>query len=177
MGNGHPEVRAEPAHVPLPSWLAEDLAVFLTLHPRQTDSPLFPGRRRYPYKPATGPLDWSVPWDRDPFLKNQFRPVLNEAGLPSSVRPHDLRHAFASICAARVIPLSRVSHYLGHSSNCDYRRALYAPLRHRRGRGHDPAAPAGGCGHIRHRGAAPSREQAHHDAVVPTQGDGQHHHA
>ena len=116
MGNGHPEVRAEPAHVPLPSWLAADLAVCLTRHPRQTDSPLFPGRRRYPYNPATGPLDWSVSWDRDPFLKNQFRPALNEAGLPSSVRQHDLRHAFASICAARVIPLSRVPRYLGHSS-------------------------------------------------------------
>ena len=127
MGNGHPEVRAEPAHVPLPSWLAADLAVCLTRHPRQTDSPLFPGRRRYPYNPATGPLDWSVSWDRDPFLKDQFRPALNEAGLPSSVRQHDLRHAFASICAARVIPLSRVPRYLGHS-RIAITDALYMPL-------------------------------------------------
>ena len=99
----------------------------LTRHPRQTDSPLFPGRRRYSYNPATGPLDWSVSWDRDPFLKNQFRPVLNEAGLPSSVRPHNLRHAFASICAARVIPLSRVPRYLGHS-RIAITDALYMPL-------------------------------------------------
>ena len=103
--------------VPLPPWLADDLAAYLTIHPKPAgfDSPLFPGRRRFPTSLIAGPLDWSSPWDRDPFYKNHFKPALSRAGLPTDVRIHDLRHTYASICAAQGIPLYRVSRRMGHS--------------------------------------------------------------
>jgi integrase len=111
--------------VPLPPWLAEDLAAYIaTTHgdPRP-EAPLFPGRTQHlglrrgserAPRPATR-LDWSVPWDRDAFYRSVFRPALAEAGLSVTLRLHDLRHSYISICASLGIPAYRVAAYAGHT--------------------------------------------------------------
>ena len=45
-----------------------------------------------------------------------FKPALNRAGLPSSIRFHDLRHTYASMAIAADVPLNDLKFVLGHSS-------------------------------------------------------------
>ena len=45
-----------------------------------------------------------------------FKPALKRAGLPSSVRFHDLRHTYASMGIAANVPLNDLKVVLGHSS-------------------------------------------------------------
>jgi integrase len=44
-----------------------------------------------------------------------FKPARNLAGLPEALRLHDLRHAFASRCAARGVPVNVLSEVMGHA--------------------------------------------------------------
>jgi integrase len=45
-----------------------------------------------------------------------FKPALSRAGLPSSIRFHDLRHTYASMAIAAGVPLNDLKVVLGHSS-------------------------------------------------------------
>lgn len=45
-----------------------------------------------------------------------FKTALNRAGLPSSIRFHDLRHTYASMAIAGNVPLNDLKVVLGHSS-------------------------------------------------------------
>jgi len=45
-----------------------------------------------------------------------FKPALDRAGLPSSIRFHDMRHAYASMAIAANVPLNDLKVVLGHSS-------------------------------------------------------------
>jgi len=45
-----------------------------------------------------------------------FKPALKLAGLPSSIRFHDLRHTYASVAIAADVPLNDLKVVLGHSS-------------------------------------------------------------
>lgn len=45
-----------------------------------------------------------------------FKPALKRAGLPSSIRFHDLRHTYASMAIAAGVPLNDLKVVLGHSS-------------------------------------------------------------
>jgi integrase len=115
---GTPKSEASTRLVPLPPWLREELGRYLANeHPNGSDaaSPLWPGRHRYPDLLTKGTLDWSEPWERDCFYRSAFKPALLRAGLPASVRLHDLRHTYASICASAGIPPYRVAAYLGHA--------------------------------------------------------------
>jgi len=49
-------------------------------------------------------------------IHNAFKKVLVKAGLPKSIRPHDLRHANASFLLRQGVPLLTVSRMLGHST-------------------------------------------------------------
>jgi len=49
-------------------------------------------------------------------LRREFRPLLKKAGLPESIRFHDLRHIFASTALSKGMDVVRVSAMLGHSS-------------------------------------------------------------
>jgi integrase len=111
--------------VPLPPWLAEELAAYLdTIHANpESDAPLFPGLlqhvglRRWKAGatlPATR-LDCSIPWDRDAFYRSVFRPALIAAGLDSTTRLHDLRRSDISVAGSQGIPAYRVAAYAGHS--------------------------------------------------------------
>jgi len=62
-----------------------------------------------------GALDYGKPWERDAFYKRQFKPALAAAGLPPTVRLHDLRHTAGSLMLRAGIEPYRVAEYLGHS--------------------------------------------------------------
>ena len=54
-------------------------------------------------------------------MKNSFRSVRTEAGLPD-IRFHDLRHTAATRLVAAHLPLPEVGHVLGHTqANTTYR--------------------------------------------------------
>jgi integrase len=114
---GTPKTERSRRTVPLPVWLVADLNAHLAAHPAASpDSPLFPGRHRYPDLLTMGVLDWSEPWEQDVWVKRTFKPALTRAKLPAAVRFHDLRHSFASILFAEGVPLLKISRWMGHSS-------------------------------------------------------------
>ena len=57
-------------------------------------------------------------WDGDhlpyPDLRAAFRTAVKAASLPT-IRFHDLRHTFGTVCAASGIPLTTVQAYMGHA--------------------------------------------------------------
>jgi len=56
------------------------------------------------------------PLNRHAVLRQYLRPLLREAGLPESIRFHDLRHGAASLLLARGVPIPVVSELLGHAN-------------------------------------------------------------
>jgi len=86
----------------------------------RAEAPLWPGRvngglSRFAHQ--GGGLDWSKPWERDAFVKRQFKPALAAVDLPSGVRLHDLRHSYVSILASAGVPSYRIAEYAGHASD------------------------------------------------------------
>jgi integrase len=112
-----PKTPGSDREVPLPGWLATDLAAYLAAHPRRHDpaAPLWPGRHRYPDLRTRGLLNWDEPWERGVFAKSVFKPALVRAGLPATVRLHDLRHTYISILASKGVPAYRIAKYAGHA--------------------------------------------------------------
>jgi integrase len=129
--------------VPLPPWLAEQMADYLAeSHPRAEEptAPLWPGRSAE-WAPIVGTekrrqtaYDWSEPVDMGTFYRRVFRPALLAVGLPASqparpateadparaattgVRLHDLRHTFAAQQLSAGVHFMQVSNWLGHAS-------------------------------------------------------------
>jgi integrase len=56
-----------------------------------------------------------APVDRHNLLPRDFRPLLARAGLPVSLRFHDLRHIAASLALGQGMPIPAVSEMLGHA--------------------------------------------------------------
>lgn len=54
--------------------------------------------------------------DRRNLLRNYFRPLLREAGLPTTLVMHDLRHQFTTTALANGLPVTLVAQALGHNS-------------------------------------------------------------
>jgi integrase len=50
------------------------------------------------------------------FYRRQFKPALVQAGLPASVRFHDLRHTYASFLIAEGAHPRAIMERMGHSS-------------------------------------------------------------
>lgn len=48
--------------------------------------------------------------------RRDFKPLVEQAGLPSALRLHDLRHFFASYNLSKNVPVTVVSKVMGHSS-------------------------------------------------------------
>jgi integrase len=65
------------------------------------------------------------PLNRRAVLKQYFRPLLNEAGLPAKMKFHTLRHAAASLLLADGVPVPLVSKMLGHSTPA-FTMAIYS---------------------------------------------------
>jgi len=56
-----------------------------------------------------------APVDRHNLLPRDYRPLLAKAGLPTSLRFHDLRHIAASLALGQGMPIPAVSEMLGHA--------------------------------------------------------------
>ena len=54
-------------------------------------------------------------WGRDFYLK-YWKPAVARAGLPGTLRAHDLRHTCASLLIAANVPAKAIQEHLGHSS-------------------------------------------------------------
>lgn len=65
------------------------------------------------------------PLNRRAVLKQYFRPLLSEAGLPPKMQFHTLRHAAASLLLADGVPVPLVSKMLGHSTPA-FTMAIYS---------------------------------------------------
>ena len=65
------------------------------------------------------------PLTRKQVLKQYFRPLLKEAGLPPMMQFHTLRHAAASLLLADGVPVPLVSRMLGHSTP-SFTMAIYS---------------------------------------------------
>jgi len=65
------------------------------------------------------------PLNRRQVLKQYFRPLLKEAGLPPMMQFHTLRHAAASLLLADGVPVPLVSSMLGHSTPA-FTMAIYS---------------------------------------------------
>jgi integrase len=116
---GTPKSRNSRRTVPLDSWLAGALDVYLrTTHPRgsEPDAPLFPHRHHGRRQTADSKLDWNQPIEPNAFYKNVFIPAVARAGLPPT-RLHDLRHTFATLQLRNGPPdhYMQVSVWLGHA--------------------------------------------------------------
>ncbi|WP_230667744.1 tyrosine-type recombinase/integrase [Microbacterium sp. MEC084] len=101
--------------VPLNRTLAERLREHIAQHPHRNDpdAMLWPGRRRGGHGKTRGALDYSVQFNHDNLYRKHFLPALAVLGIPA-VRWHDLRHFYASACAAAGIPIERAAKYMGH---------------------------------------------------------------
>lgn len=85
-------------------------------HPRGSDpdAPLWPGRGHAIGSPD-GVMDWSSPLDPQAFYRYHFKRAVADAGLPSGVRFHDLRHTYASHLAQRGLRPGVVARLMGHA--------------------------------------------------------------
>ncbi|OBK18584.1 tyrosine-type recombinase/integrase [Mycobacterium asiaticum] len=122
--------------VPLPPWLAERMANYLSGdHPRANEptAPLWPSRNNGGGYRAKGKryavqLDWSQPLAMGTFYDTIVKPALEAVGLPASrpatatasatrgVRLHDLRHTFAVLQLSAGVHFMQVAKWLGHST-------------------------------------------------------------
>lgn len=118
--------------VPMPGWLASEMAAYLAAHLRrdEPDAPLWPSRakgghhdRSGRYATGHGELTYAERWEPTAFCRTIYKPALRAAGLPvatgdgtTGVRWHDLRHFFASVALASDVPVMQVSTWLGHAS-------------------------------------------------------------
>lgn len=120
-----PKSEKSTRHVNLPGWLAADLHEYLTERDDDPDAPLFPGRRVGGFTHGKRPsaaarvgmrLNWSEPVEMGSFYRNVYKPAAKLAGLPETLRFHDLRHSFAAIWLTAGGDIHRLSEQMGHES-------------------------------------------------------------
>jgi integrase len=104
-------------NVPLNSVLVERLREHLAQHPSPANpaAPFWPERRRGGHGKTRGALDYGIHFNHCNLYRMHFLPVLEELGIPP-VQWHDLRHFYASACAAASIPIERAAKYMGHAN-------------------------------------------------------------
>lgn len=112
-------------HVPMPSWLAQDMRDYVAAHPRrhEPDAPLWPHLKTT--RPAKGEgagsvgwvqsLDYGEPWDPESFYRYVYRRAVAAAGLPPSVHFHTLRHSYVTWLIRDGKPPSVVAELAGHA--------------------------------------------------------------
>jgi len=136
----HTPKSGKPRRVPMPRWLAEEIAAYMARHPYRSDpdASLWPGRRAGGYTHGArgaqhahnGELDFARTWEPGTFYKRTYQPALSAVGLPTGrggVRLHDLRHTYASLSASAGIPAYRLADYMGHASET-VTRTIYTHL-------------------------------------------------
>lgn len=114
---GTPKTARSTRDVPLRRDLLADLAAYLERHPNRHDpeAGLWPGRLPGNHRDDPNVLDYDRQFDPVTVYRYFFKPALVRLGLPA-VRWHDLRHFYASACAAAGIDIRKVSRWMGHAS-------------------------------------------------------------
>lgn len=113
---GSPKTARGSRDVPLSRALVAELQAYLAQHPNRTrsDAALWPGRI-----PGGGgdvrALDYDRQFDAPSMERYYFKPVLAQLGI-EGMTWHDLRHYFASLCAAAGYDIRYVSRWMGHAS-------------------------------------------------------------
>lgn len=90
-------------HVPLPDFLVAEMVEFLAGRSDDPDELVF-------RSPLGGPLRHGN------FYRRFYRPAVTAAGLPETVRFHDLRHTYAAFCIASTADPYAVMKRMGHST-------------------------------------------------------------
>ena len=88
--------------IPLPHYVSEAIDKHIAEHGTTSDGYLFQGRK---YKLVVRRS-----------YQEDFQRAAAKAGLPPEFIPHSLRHLYASTALAEGIPITEVSHWLGHKS-------------------------------------------------------------
>ncbi len=89
--------------VNIPAFLRDDLEVRLQSVAPDPDALVFTTATKTPLRNSN-------------FTQRIWRPTLNQAGLPTNLRIHDMRHTAASLMIAEGAPITLVQRQLGHSS-------------------------------------------------------------
>jgi integrase len=97
-----PTKSGERRTVPLPRFLADELAAHLATRPHDPDALVFTSAEG-------GPVRQSL------FMRTHFRPAVERAGLSDRLRFHDLRHTAASLAISTGANVLVVSRMLGHA--------------------------------------------------------------
>ncbi|KQY76456.1 hypothetical protein ASD13_09750 [Microbacterium sp. Root1433D1] len=71
-------------------------------------------------------LDYDRQFDVASLIRYYFKPALADLGI-TGVRWHDLRHYYASVCAAAGIEIRKVSRWMGHA-NINTTDSIYTHL-------------------------------------------------
>lgn len=108
-----PKTERSHRYVPVRSSLADELASYLSQHPRRNEPEvaLWPGREVGGDRAA----DYNRLMDPASFYRYYLKPAAARAGL-GAVRAHDLRHTYAAIMAASGIEIQKVCAFMGHHS-------------------------------------------------------------
>lgn len=125
---GTPKSARSVRDVPLPPSLRDELRAYLDAHPHRADpnAALWPGRRRGGYGETRARLDWDGQIDMGGVYSHYFTPALARLGIRAA-RWHDLRHFYASACAAQGIDIRKVSRWMGHA-NINTTDSIYTHL-------------------------------------------------
>lgn len=100
---GPPKTKAARRRVSIPPFLCSMLADHLLKRPGGPESLVFVGRDGAPLRRTT-------------FRTRHWKPAVVQAGLPSALRFHDLRHSCASLLIAQGAHPKEIQARLGHSS-------------------------------------------------------------
>jgi len=100
---GPPKTRASRRRVSIPDFLAEMVTDHLAARPRDPGAFVFAGRDGAPLR-------------RTNFRRRHWQPAVQRAGLPETLRFHDLRHTCASLLIAQGAHPKEIQARLGHSS-------------------------------------------------------------
>lgn len=124
---GTPKSARSTRDVPLSRDLLADLAAYLEQHPNRfnADAALWPGRIPGGAGDVRA-LDYDRQFDVASVYRHYFKPALARLDLPA-VRWHDLRHFYASACAAAGIEIRKVSRWMGHA-NINTTDSIYTHL-------------------------------------------------
>ncbi|PZQ89164.1 MAG: hypothetical protein DI534_10460 [Leifsonia xyli] len=87
---------------------------------------LWPGRLQGGYGDGKSAVDWSRPFNVASVYRYYFKPTLAKLGFRAA-RWHDLRHFYASACAAQGIDIRKVSRWIGHA-NINTTDSIYTHL-------------------------------------------------
>lgn len=125
---GTPKSARSTRDVPLSRDLLAELGAYLEQHPHRLDgdAALWPGRVPGGYGDLRAPLDYDRQFDVASVYRHYFKPALARLGLPA-VRWHDLRHFYASACAAAGIEIRKVSRWMSHA-NINTTDSIYTHL-------------------------------------------------